>query len=172
MKCRSVSLFIAISMVVSGMFASLVAASSKSPEITSEENMESVQAATDKLAIFVTFLNPVTGEPMTVFHPGHKVLYQVKAVIPSAAEDKKATLTITGSLTVNGIDVPFNLSNTVSGPISNPTGEAIELPFSKTWKGSFKIPAKAPACVLKFNAALDVETVGSVVVKKTLTVKK
>lgn len=96
--------------------------------------------------------------------------YELKFTVPSEANGKKATVSLKGKLKVGGIRLPFNALENLSGPITDPEGDAIKLPYTGTMTGTFFIPKRMPSSELLVTVTLKIDGVGKHSVTKPLKV--
>ena len=123
-----------------------------------------------QLNINLTFADAKTGKVRSSFAPGDKVRYELKFTVPSEANGKKATVSLKGKLKVGGIRLPFNALENLSGPITDPEGDAIKLPYTGTMTGTFFIPKRMPSSELLVTVTLKIDGVGKHSVTKPLKV--
>jgi len=135
-------------------------------------NAESISDAAAPFFVSVVFYDPVTRIPQNTFHPGDEVGYKVKTVIPASAENSNASLNLNGVLIVSGIQVPFKTTNQLSGQLTNPTGDDLEIFGTKVYRGKFKIPRQAPTCELRMTAQVEIEGFGISTVKKKIIIEQ
>ena len=123
-----------------------------------------------QLNINLTFADAKTGKVRSSFAPGDKVRYELRFTVPTEANGKKATVSLKGKLKVGGIRLPFNALENLSGPITDPEGDAIKLPYTGTMTGTFFIPKRMPSSELLVTVTLKIDGVGKHSVTKPLKV--
>lgn len=110
--------------------------------------------------INLTFAEAKTVKVRSSFAPGDKVRYELRLTIPNEANGKKATVSLKGKLKVGGIRLPFNALENLSGPITDPEGDAIKLPYTGTMTGTFFIPKRMPSSELLVTVTPKIDGVG------------
>ncbi len=123
-----------------------------------------------QLNINLTFADANTGKVRSSYAPGDKVRYELRFTLPSEANGKKATVSLKGKLKVGGIRLPFNALENLSGPITDPEGDAIKLPYTGVMTGTFFIPKRMPSSELLVTVTLKIDGVGKHSVTKPLKV--
>ena len=127
-------------------------------------------------AVSVTVYNVATQTPQSTFDVGDTVGYTVEALLPPEADSKKVDIDVSLSINVRGIDLPFEISQKVSGPITgidSTTGTGTSIPgiFQPVSKsGEFVISAKLSGSSVTIKAKLSIKDVGSTTVQQSITI--
>jgi hypothetical protein len=146
---------------------------------TSNNEMSSLPAEEQAFSeggfsISLTLYNPATGKPQSTFFFGDEAGYEALLTIPPTAEGKKTTVTLTASVKVGGVTLPFTTSHVFSGPMTNPTYKKdVDLFEPRIWNGKFKMPKEIPVPELTATVKLvvTIKDIGTSTINKKITLK-
>jgi len=127
-------------------------------------------------AVNLSVYNAATQNPQTTFSVGDTIGYTVEALLPAEADAKAVDIDVTLSITIHGIDVPFELSQKLSGAIVGidpATGTGTNLPgafkpVSET--GEFVVPSQLSGDSVTIKVKVSIEDIGSTTVQQSLQI--
>jgi len=127
-------------------------------------------------AVTVTVYNAATQTPQTIFNVGDTVGYTVEALLPPDADAKAADIDVTLSVAIHGIDIPFELSQKLSGPVvgidpATGTGTSLSGAFKPVSEsGEFVVPSQLSGDTVTIKVKVSIKDVGSTTVQQSLTI--
>ena len=131
----------------------------------------SLKAETDGFQFGLIYKDAHSGKTQSTFFPGDRVKYIIRVNIPQESEGKKATLNTKIQLKAGRIKLPFKISSNSTGPVADPGGKSIDLPYSGELVGEFTIPREMPASTLMVTTKLSIQGIGSKSVTRYLLVR-